>query len=250
MSYHFQMNINSHSKGSDNGLEKNRAIFAKLGVFVKNLFQEYATAFHKGDIADNKIMQLHEKLGRAQSLLQRINNLAAEAVHLIGSQNELSNLTTSITTSRLVNHEKQKNSLITPQKEARDRGEKRRVEFVERQNKNNIVLIPVRGALYKTATGSTLGIAYASERKRQNYWFLGLPKEKFQEAILLCEKSGGRMLAVTLNHNFLATYGGKLGSSHVGQTHFEVERHNEKMYLKIPVEGRVDVTRYVNEYSA
>jgi hypothetical protein len=81
LSYSFHITIKSNSNHVRNALEKDGLVFAQLGIFTRNLFEEYATTFNKGGMANDKVMQIHEKLGRAQSLLQRVHNLATEAAY-------------------------------------------------------------------------------------------------------------------------------------------------------------------------
>ena len=129
---------------------------------------------------------------------------------------------------------------VTRQREARARGQIRRKEYVERLLRAGVNLSPWRGALYKKPDGRIVGIAYASERRRKNFWFLGLPKNEFDEAVLLCEADGSTMLEVSLSTAFFAKYGSKLGASQAGQTHFQVERRSLYVYVRVPTVGPVN----------
>ena len=124
----------------------------------------------------------------------------------------------------------------------------RRKEYVERQRRAGVILSPWRGALYKQPDGTIVGIPYASDQRRKNFWFLGLPKDKFSEAVLLCEADGTTLVEVSLPPAFFAKYGSQLGASQAGQRHFQVERRSGDVYVRVPSVGPANVSAYVREY--
>src|SRR5271155_594659 len=67
--------------------------------------------------------------------------------------------------------------------------------FVQRLANCNIALRRLAGNKYQTSAGRKVGIASAREGStRADSWFLGLPDERPDVAVLLCETSDGRVL--------------------------------------------------------
>lgn len=107
--------------------------------------------------------------------------------------------------------------------------------------------IPFTGTLYKNGRGETFGIAYAKEsEKRKGRWFSGLPENKFQSAILLCESLAGKLDAVCLPSDFIAKYRQNFSVSH-GQVKFMVVKRENIWNLSVPGIGEVGITENVNK---
>lgn len=127
----------------------------------------------------------------------------------------------------------------------RQRGNKRRSEFVGICSSKGFKLTPIKGALFQNARAETIGIAYASERK-ENGWFLGLPSQEFNHAVLLCENNNCKIIAICLPCEFFQKYGDYLSKSK-GQTKFNVRLRTGHHFLTIPDIGPVQVDEYVNK---
>ncbi|HEU4760114.1 MAG TPA: hypothetical protein VFT91_09065 [Dehalococcoidia bacterium] len=108
-------------------------------------------------------------------------------------------------------------------------------------------LTQVKGVVYANASSSMFGIAMASEDKRGNKWWLGLPDAQFSSVVLLCQ-DGNALLEFILPATSLATVWRKLSRS-AGQVKFNVKRENLKYSLMVPEDGPFDITRFLGNYS-
>jgi len=108
-------------------------------------------------------------------------------------------------------------------------------------------LTQVKGVVYANASGSMFGIAMASEDKRGNKWWLGLPDAQFNSVVLLCQ-DGNSPLEFILPATSVATIWPKLSRS-AGQVKFNVKRENLKYSLMVPGYGPFDITRFLANYS-
>lgn len=127
----------------------------------------------------------------------------------------------------------------------RQRGNKRRNEFVGICASKGFKLTPIKGALFKNTRSEIVGIAYASERK-ENGWFLGLPSKGFNHAVLLCENKNGGVFALCLPREFFQKYGDYLSKSK-GQTKFNIRLRTGHRFLTIPEIGPIQVDEYVDK---
>jgi len=127
----------------------------------------------------------------------------------------------------------------------RAQGAKRRTEFVNSCANLGINLTHIKGALFENEKLEKVGIASASERK-ENGWFLGLPSDLFDHAVLLCENKLGRVIAVCLSKNFLQQYGRHLSVSK-NQTKFNVALRHDRFFLSVPGVGAVPIDEYIDQ---
>lgn len=127
----------------------------------------------------------------------------------------------------------------------RAQGTKRRTEFVNSCSNLGIELTHIKGALFKNEKLEQVGIASASERK-ENGWFLGLPSDLFEHAVLLCENRLGKVIAVCLSKPFLQQYGKRLSVSK-NQTKFNVARRHDQYFLSVPGVGAVPINDYIDK---
>jgi len=131
---------------------------------------------------------------------------------------------------------------------AKARGERIRTEWVEARLRGGHGLKPIRGSIYRNATGDTVGIAYGMENSRRTgHWFLGLPEGSFQNAALLCDANGKGMFALCLPQDFLDTHG--LRKCVGPQVKFNVTRRAGKFYCRVQAKGLVDVSAFNNQYA-
>ncbi len=108
-------------------------------------------------------------------------------------------------------------------------------------------LTQVKGVAYANAAGSMFGIAMASEDKRGNKWWLGLPDAHFSSAVLLCQ-DGNAMLEFILPASSLTAIWPNLSRS-AGQVKFNVKRENLNYALMVPGQEPFDITRFLGNYS-
>jgi hypothetical protein len=130
---------------------------------------------------------------------------------------------------------------------ARERGNRRRLEFVRVLASKGRALTQIRGALYRNSHNNVVGVAYASERKKDG-WFLGLPASEFEHAVLLCETAGERVFAVCLPKSFFHKYGPHLSESK-GQMKFNVRLRAGQYVMTIPDVGTVGLDEFVDKYN-
>lgn len=132
-----------------------------------------------------------------------------------------------------------------PKPSSRTHGTEIRAGFVRRASAAGLQLSPHRGAIYRTARGTKIGIAVATERQ-PNRWFLGLSQNEFDSAALLCQTKSGRTLDVCLPRAFVQAH---RFSRSGGQDKFNVVRREGHLYLTIPGLSPVTVEQYVGAIS-
>lgn len=131
---------------------------------------------------------------------------------------------------------------------AKARGEKARTEWVEARLREGYNVKPIRGSIYRNATGDSVGIAYGMENsRRSDHWFLGLPEGSFQNAALLCDANGKGLFTLGLPQEFLDTHGlRKCGGP---QVKFNVTQRGAQLYLRVQEKGLVDVSVFKDQYA-
>ena len=102
------------------------------------------------------------------------------------------------------------------------RGKIARETYLRGLDSNGIKLTRVRGRVFETSSGKHVGIGYASERQA-NKWWMGLPDERYDVVIFLCETSSGETLDFVLPPVFVKQVWNHLTSSN-GQKEWHVER--------------------------
>jgi hypothetical protein len=137
-----------------------------------------------------------------------------------------------------------------PEPSAKARGRYHRDTFVESARSRGIALEPVKGSIFKTPTGTRVGIAYAHEGNRRNRdrWFLGLPENQFDQAVLLCEGAGSEVTFFSLPRDFMHQRGTGL-SSKDGQVKFNVFRRGSDYCLLIPRQPAVSLEPFRDRLS-
>ncbi len=129
----------------------------------------------------------------------------------------------------------------------RGQGVEIRTAFLQDAASRGIQLTPHRGSIFTTVTGRKVGLAVATERQRDR-WFLGLPANSVDSAVLLCQTNGGKRLDVCLPGRFFQRYGAQLSNSG-GQWKFNVHRRAGRIVLNIPGHSSFDATDLVGEVS-
>jgi len=132
---------------------------------------------------------------------------------------------------------------ITP----KERGRRQRDSFVRALATKGITLQRVKGAILRSPRGIRVGVAYAREGQ-QDKWFLGLPEDQFQHAVLLCEERSGRMTHFSLPEEFVREHGESL-SRKDGQVKFNVLRRGEEFFLHLPRRGSVSIDAFHDNFS-
>jgi len=130
---------------------------------------------------------------------------------------------------------------------AKERGNIRRNEFIEKIKTIGINLIQKRGVIYKINDGRLIGIASASERI-PNKWFLGLPGNNYDHVVLLCENSKKEVLSFILSKDFYKKYENNLSSDSNGQIKFNIYLRNGKYQINIPQTGNINIDEFIDKY--
>lgn len=135
---------------------------------------------------------------------------------------------------------------------AKEKGRIRRNNFIKKLESLGIVLSRVKGVKYRTQNGSLIGIASASEDvKRNNYWFLGLPKGDYDTIVLLCESSKGEVYNFILPDAFYKQNESNFSrDSNNEQVKFNISLRDRKFLMTIPYMDPVTINGYINNFAA
>jgi len=120
---------------------------------------------------------------------------------------------------------------------AKQRGRAMREAFTSRH-----ALRPEKGVVYRTQSGSRVGIAAATETG-PNRWFLGLPDTQLDCVVLLC-RTDKEVLDFVLPMTSLSHVWPRLSRSG-GQVKFNVSRRNGTYQLQVPGAGSLEMGAYL-----
>jgi hypothetical protein len=118
-----------------------------------------------------------------------------------------------------------------------------RADFLRRASSRGQQLYPIRGSIFGLGD-IRVGIAVATERQ-PNKWFLGLPQNGFDAAVLLCRNTAQEVMDICLPRSFVSQYASRLSASR-GQLKFNIVRRVAGYHLLVPGIGAVDVQRYID----
>lgn len=119
------------------------------------------------------------------------------------------------------------------------------VHRINSQSKGGLIH-HLKGVKYQTDSGRRLGIACARERQQFPFkWFLGLPDERFDFAVLLCQPQSRPQLDFVLPPDFVARVWPSL-SHNSGQKKFHVVQSGENYELE-PSLGFGPINRYLSK---
>jgi hypothetical protein len=130
---------------------------------------------------------------------------------------------------------------------AKERGRRNRDDFVGTLSSKGCSLAPLKGAIFRSPRGLRVGVAFSREGKPDK-WFLGLPEDGFEHAVLLCEERSGRIIHFSLPKEFLEEHGNAL-SRRDGQVKFNVSRRREAFFLQVPRRGLVTIEPFRDNFS-
>ena len=112
-----------------------------------------------------------------------------------------------------------------------------------------VPLEPVKGQVFRTGHGTRVGIAPASEsNKYRDRWFLGLPENGFDHAVLLCYGCNGKLTHFSLPKEFIDKHSQTLSRKN-GQLKFNVRRRGEEFLLLVPRRGPVSIEAYRDNFA-
>jgi hypothetical protein len=123
---------------------------------------------------------------------------------------------------------------ISERKSAIAKGNEVRKKYIEELEINHgIRLTPIKGkTIFSNENNNRVGIAYASE-VNPNRWFLGLPENGFEHAVLLCEDNSKNLKACILPNAFFQEYGKFLSRSN-GQLKFNIQKRYDNYFVIVP----------------
>jgi hypothetical protein len=135
---------------------------------------------------------------------------------------------------------------------AKEKGRIRRNNFINMLEELGISLSKVKGVKYRTQNGSLIGIASASEDiKRNNYWFLGLPKDEYDTIVLLCESSKSEVYNFILPKAFYKQNENNFSrDSNNEQVKFNISLRDGKFLMTIPYMEPVIINEYIDNFAA
>lgn len=128
-----------------------------------------------------------------------------------------------------------------PTVSAKTAGTQARNEWVTGLRKHGISLHGHRRR-FQTARGQSVAVAFATERSK-NRWFLGLPDQPTEIAVLLCRSITGELCDIVLPMSDLRRTWHALSRSN-NEVKFNVKKDASRFLLQVPGES-LDVTRYV-----
>jgi hypothetical protein len=103
---------------------------------------------------------------------------------------------------------------------------------------------------YQAARGQSVAVAFANERPdSENRWFLGLPDEPTEIAVLLCKSLDGKLHDIVLPVSRLPEVWRAL-SRHKNEVKFNVKKDTSRLLRLVPRNEPLDVTRYVGHYES
>jgi hypothetical protein len=219
-------------------------VWGELQKLTKQLQEQITAAGQQGENA--KIFTLAERLRRADALVQQYVAIRQGTDELTRPQDAGSHENTN----QLLLRHLARNGSHPSEEHPKTRGKRLRTDWIVKYGKT---LKHLHRTLYQNSKGELVGIACATEKRGTNgpegRWWLGLPRDQFQSAVLLCEKSDGNVHAICLPRDFIDEHRSRFSKSSSGQEQFTVLRNATKWYLQVPTAGTVEMSLYVDNPS-
>lgn len=206
------------------------------------LLTQIAEAAQRGE--SQAVLAVGERLGKVEALFARHEKLLRDISDLDTPSHKSQPLEETREGSRLL-----RNKDVRELDAASGRGIGRtiRMDFLKKVSEHGIDLRHIRGSIYETKSGHKVGIAVATERKPDR-WFLGLPLQGFDHAVLLCKCDTRDTVEICLPKNFFAEYGDNMSQSG-GQIKFNVARRGSGYAILVPRTDGVSVSKFLGDYS-
>lgn len=200
------------------------------------LLSQIADSAQRG--ASQEILVAGERLSRIESLIERYDKLLRDVSDL-DSRNGLTEPSRgSSMAAKLMNHAQVSSG--------RGIGRSIRMDFLKKVSNEGIHLEHIRSSIYRTQSGRKIGIAVATERKPDR-WFLGLPIESFDHAVLLCKAENQDTIEICLPKRFFEEYGSKMSQSG-GQMKFNIVRRGTGYSILVPGTDGVNISKFIGDY--
>ena len=203
------------------------------------LLKQIQLAAQRGN--SREVLDAGEKLKTVEDMIIRCENLLKDISGL-----SIANRTKQPTT--LEDRKNEIGSDVKPAETAgRGIGRTIRQDFLKKASVNELYLKHVKGSIYETQSRHKVGIAVATERNSDR-WFLGLPLEGFEHAVLLCKPDMGEAVEVCLPKGFFSDYGAKMSRSG-GQMKFNIARRGSEYTILVPGTDGVSVSKFIGNLS-
>lgn len=186
-----------------------------------------------------EVLTVGERLNKVETIISRYEKLLIDISDLFSEP--LKN-TPVDSKDKMVNDPK-----ILNMAPGRGYGKTLRMLFLKKLSEKGIHLENIKGSIYKSQSGHKIGIAVATERNPDR-WFLGLPLNGFDNAVLLCKPEEGDIIEICLPKNFFDEYGNKMSQS-AGQLKFNLARRGSGYVILVPGTGGVNVSKFQRDYS-
>lgn len=151
----------------------------------------------------------HEALAGILRVLQESERAIAQIAELGALANRLESDLDQTQVSPAARRSVAKPTVVASSKPRRNRPGKRegkaeRGLFLQRVQRQGSALYPEGGRIYVAPGGKRVGIGFATEDRRGNLWWLGVPDESLDIAVLLCKSSAGERYSFVLPSEFLS----------------------------------------------
>ena len=201
------------------------------------LLSQIADSAQRG--ASQEILVAGERLNRIESLIERYEKLLRDISDLSSEKGTREPSKGNLGAAKLMNH-----AHVTS---GRGIGRSIRMDFLKKVTDKGIRLEHIRSSIYRTQSGRKIGIAVATERKPDR-WFLGLPFESFDHAVLLCKTENHETIEVCLPKRFFEEYGSKMSQSG-GQMKFNIVRRGTGYSILVPGTDGINISKFIGDYS-
>ena len=184
-----------------------------------------------------------EKLEKIENLISRHAQIVSELEGLRSGKPQIPQQRTRRHVTGPVDSSRSKQMVSS-----RELGEKIRKEFIGKREAEGINLQLIKGkTIFRTRSGKRVGLAVATERQ-PNRWFLGLPADGFDHAVLLCQRESGEVIDIPLPDKFFEKYGNEMSQSK-GQLKFNVVNRVSGLLVQVPGTDGINGKSFARDYS-
>jgi len=214
----------------------------RLEKHRSNLLRRIATAAQKGETT--AVMAHTNRLQRVERLISQLEEVDREVRALEDVETATSE--PALPPQREGGQEQTEGSAW--RSSGKERGARRRLEFLKNLPPRARPADPVTGAVFKAPKlRLRIGVAYAHEGDRVNKWFLGLHEAKFDHAVLLCESRDGRVRHFSLPKEFMAQHRHALSRKN-SQLKFNVVKRGGGYFLLVRPGRHINLEEFRDNY--
>ena len=215
--------------------------FAELQNEQNKILSTISKAADEGNT--ELVLTESEKLEKIKGLISRHRQIISELEGLRVGKSHTGQQKTHRVVAEQIDKSRSKQILTS-----RELGEKIRNEFLSKRLAEGIRLDLIRGkTIFRTSSGKRVGLAVATERQ-PNRWFLGLPAESFDHAVLLCQRENGEVIEIPLPESFFEKYRDEMSESK-GQLKFNVVNRGDRLLVQVPGTEGISGKSFASDYS-